>query len=89
MVICILAGCSSGYNIDNYPDLASLNSQVAEQRNSVLNRVKATLSCQHQENFFQSLRTFLSFRNTLHILELRDPINESERLLKSLSVLYK
>ena len=39
-----LIGCSCGYNIALYPQLRTINSQVVEQSNSALKRIKSSLS---------------------------------------------
>lgn len=83
-----LAGCSSGYNVSMYRDYALLNTQVAEQRNATLNRLKSSLSYMHEENFFLHLSVFLSYRNIINILKLRAPANDDEVLIYQLVPLY-
>ena len=60
---CLSAGCSSAYNSSSYPEMDTVNTQVAEQRNSVLQRIKSALSYMNQENFMHHCNFFLWYRN--------------------------
>jgi hypothetical protein len=63
--------CCPGYKLDNYPHLAWLNSQVAEQCNSELARVEDSIKCMKQETFMMNLAFFLGNRNKRKIEQLR------------------
>ena len=60
----------------------NLNTQVAEQRNSTLNRLKSSLSYMHESNFFSHLKTFLAFRNAINTVKVIPPRNDDEQLIK-------
>lgn len=60
---CFSVGCSSAYNSSRYPEMDTVNTQVAEQRNSVLQRIKSALSYMNQENFMHHCKFFLWYRN--------------------------
>ena len=61
-----LSGCSRGYNIRLYvQELSTINTQIAEQRNSTLRRLKAMLSYMSQKNFIDHLSLFIWFRNVV------------------------
>ncbi|XP_072021477.1 uncharacterized protein [Amphiura filiformis] len=58
--------CSSGYNIDSYGDLLQLNqinTQVNEQANAGLARIKSQLAYMLPDNFIFHAALYLSFRN--------------------------
>ena len=60
----MFSGCSRGYNIRIYgQEMAQINTQTAEQRNSTLRRLKAMLSYMSQQNFVAHLALFIWFRN--------------------------
>ena len=44
-------GCSSAYNVSNYPQFKDVNTQMVEQSNSVLKRAKSSLSYMNKEHF--------------------------------------
>ena len=46
-----------------YSEMDTVNTQVAEQRNSVLQRIKSALSYMNQENFMHHCKFFLWYRN--------------------------
>jgi len=81
-------GCSSGYNIRNFPQYNHHNTQVAEQSNAILGRLRAMLSYCNEANFTSYLRLFLWFRNTIHLLKLREPKTIIERQLNRLVPYY-
>ena len=56
-------GCSGGYNLNLYPHLASINSQVNEQANSTIQRYRTQLSFMTQDNFMKHARFLLWFMN--------------------------
>ena len=80
--------CSSGYNIRSYHQYEGVNTQVAEQPNSVIGRLRSMLSYTNEENFSKYLKLFLWFRNTLHLLKLRPPKDEVEENIKELLSVY-
>ena len=59
-------GCSKGYCLDEYntAEVRSLNSQVNEQANSGLQRIKGHLSYMKSDNFRFTLSLFLSITNS-------------------------
>ena len=58
-------GCSSGYCLDSYKsmDICGINSQVNEQANSGLQRIKGQLAYMKQNNFVFTLSLFLYIVN--------------------------
>ncbi|XP_078661027.1 uncharacterized protein LOC144905304 isoform X2 [Branchiostoma floridae x Branchiostoma belcheri] len=59
-------GCSLGYDMDSYstcPNIKSINSQVNEQANSGLVRIRPQVSYMTPNNFMFHTRLFLAFRN--------------------------
>ena len=58
-------GCSSGYCLDEYcaMDIKTINSQVNEQANSGLQRIKGQLAYMNHSNFFFHLKLFLAMKN--------------------------
>ena len=58
-------GCTSGYCLDKYPsqDIAQINSQINEQANAGLQRIKAQLSYMSLDNFIFHLSLFLAIKN--------------------------
>ena len=58
----ILTGCSWAYNIAAYPSL-SINSQVVEQANSALTRIKSSLSYMSPSNFMSHCKLYLWYMN--------------------------
>ena len=57
--------CTSGYCLDKYPsqDIAQINSQINEQANAGLQRIKAQLSYMSLDNFIFHLSLFLAIKN--------------------------
>ena len=80
----LISGCCGGYNINAYDHLKTINTQVEEQRNTTLVKLKSSISYQHQDKFFLSLQTFLSFRNIIHSLQLREALTNSGFIIKQL-----
>ncbi|XP_062376267.1 uncharacterized protein LOC134064364 [Sardina pilchardus] len=56
-------GCNGGYNMDLYPQFSALNSQVAEQFNSRLKRLKHHLPYMSRENFIRHVKLFLWYHS--------------------------
>ena len=56
-------GCAPSYSLDLFPHLSSLNSQVTEQVNSGLSKLKTQLSFMTRENFLRHCQLFLFLRN--------------------------
>ena len=58
-------GCSKGYCLDSYKSLNSvrINSQVNEQANAGLQRIKGQLAYMKPENFVFTLSVFLAISN--------------------------
>lgn len=65
------SGCSVGYNLSSYLQHHELNSQVAEQRNSTLKRLKAMLSYMSMSHFMDHCRLFVWGRNMLTIASMK------------------
>ena len=63
----LFPGCSQAYNMNNYPGMRNLNSQVAEQRNSQIKPLSSMLSYMTRENFMLMLKIHMIFRNYLHM----------------------
>ena len=61
------AGCSSGYNLNKYPgfDMNAINSQVNEQANAGLQRIKAHISYMKEDNFMFHVKLFLALANNV------------------------
>ena len=53
-----IIGCSVGYKMDSYPRFSTLNSQVVEQANAALRRIKPSLSYMTSHNFLKHLKLF-------------------------------
>ena len=60
---CYTLGCSLGYKMALYSQFKGINSQVAEQKNSRLARIKLQLSYMNPKNFLQRALLFLSHHN--------------------------
>ena len=62
-------GCSKGYCLDSYKsqNIRSLNSQVNEQANSGLQRIKGHIAYMSQLNFIFTVSLFLSVTNMYKI----------------------
>ncbi|KAK9915762.1 hypothetical protein WJX75_003857 [Coccomyxa subellipsoidea] len=72
-------GCSSGYNLEKYPQdmavvggltLRKLNSQACEQSNSILERIRTQVAYMGHENAFTYCKYFLSQHNVQAIERL-------------------
>lgn len=61
-------GCSSAYDSSSYREMDTVNTQVAEQRNSVLQRIESALSYMNQENFMHHCKFFLWYRNKKNLI---------------------
>lgn len=59
----LIVGCSIGYNLSCYPQFNSINSQMVEQANSALSRIKSSLSYMKKENFMAHCKLYLWYRN--------------------------
>jgi len=55
--------CPAVYCLNSYPDLSSLNSQVTEQTNSSLSRIRTQLAYMTLDNFIIHARLYLFLRN--------------------------
>ncbi len=56
-------GCSDGYNLSLYPQLSHLNTQIAEQCNAGLKRIKDQLSYMTAKNFMVHCQFYLLNKN--------------------------
>ena len=63
----VIIGCSRAYNIEYYPSLNHLNTEVNEQANSSISKLKSQLSYMNEGNFFNHLKLFLWHRNQTKI----------------------
>lgn len=64
--------CSPSYNVSLYKQLDYLNTQVAEQCNSALQRIKPCVSQMLQVNFMFNMRLFLDIWNQKKIAKLAE-----------------
>ena len=57
---CGHVGCSSGYSLDKYTtlDIATINSQINEQANAGLQRIKGQIAYMKPENFVSCKTVF-------------------------------
>ena len=55
--------CSIGYKMSDYPQLSSINSQIVEQSNSALKRVKSMLSYMNVTNFMKHCKFYVWYQN--------------------------
>ena len=74
-------GCSQGYKLSTYPQLAQLNSQVAEQRNSRLATLRPILAYASQRNFIKLLAIHQHYQNLMARLRWRPAESETERVM--------
>lgn len=70
MIITSILGCSLGYKMALYQQFKDLNSQISEQKNSRLSRIKAQLSCMNPENFILHAKLFLWYYNKKRIMSI-------------------
>lgn len=84
------SGCHVGYNLDNYLQYKWINSQVAEQRNSTLKKLKSMLSYMNLKNFTTHCNFFLWFRNMLTLARMDNDlfVNTDFKLFCHLSKVY-
>jgi len=75
--------CSRTYNLTQYPAYAGLNSQIAEQFNSALARIKCSVSQMTQRTFMFSVRFFLQMQNEKKIASLKQYSEHSHQLMLS------
>ena len=54
----VYAACSSGYNLSAYKQLATINSEVVEQSNSLIKRIKGSVSYMTAHNFITHVKLF-------------------------------
>ena len=62
--------CARSYNLSLYLDCKVVNSQIAEQCNSALNRIKRSVGQMKQVTFMFSVRLFLEMWNQRKIAKL-------------------
>lgn len=60
-----LIGCSIAYEMERYPQMAGINSQVNEQANAGLKRIKGQLSYMTANNFLSHCAFYLWYKNFL------------------------
>ena len=58
-----LLACSVGYNLSSYPQFSAVNSQVVEQSNSLLKRIRSTISYMSATNFVKHCALFFWYHN--------------------------
>ena len=65
-------GCSSGYSLDKYPtqDIAAINSQVNEQANASLQKIKGQIAYMKPQNFMFHVKLFLAISSMDKIAKL-------------------
>ncbi len=59
--------CSPAYCLNEYPQFVHLNSQIAEQANAGLKRIKDQLSYMTADNFMMHCAFFLYNKNILKL----------------------
>ena len=74
--------------IDELPQYQSVNTQVAEQSNSFLYRLRSMLSYMNESNFHKNLQLFLAFRNNLSRARYGMPVQYTE-LFDMMSLKFK
>lgn len=86
---CNHVGCHVGYNLSIYLQHREVNTQVAEQRNATLKKLKSMLSYMNIENFTNHLKLFMWFRSMINIIKLDQNIPLKDvSLFKSLLPTY-
>ena len=55
--------CSQAYNIDSYPDLAKLNSQISEQRNNALRKFSKRVAHMKFTNYLKFMEVWFAYTN--------------------------
>ncbi|KAL3865224.1 hypothetical protein ACJMK2_006839 [Sinanodonta woodiana] len=86
---CNHKGYHVGYNVSHYLQYGQLNSQVAEQCNSTLKRLKTMLSYMNVDNFKNHLRLFLWFRSMISLSMLHPDLPVKDiQLFRDLSKVY-
>lgn len=63
IIIIMIIGCSVAYKMSDYPQYQGLNSQLVEQRNSTLHKIKSSLSYMNKENFLLHCSFYLWYWN--------------------------
>lgn len=66
----LYVGCSSGYNLATYPQCAGINTQVVEQANSTLSRIKSSLAYMTPKHFMAHCKLYIWYRNRCKELRL-------------------
>lgn len=61
--VLFLSACGPGYELKRYPQHVHLNSQVVEQANSRLQRIKGSLSYMTQTNFIKHCKLYVWGQN--------------------------
>ena len=87
-IILSIAVCSMAHCIDELPQYQSVNTQVAEQSNSFLYRLRSMLSYMNESNFHKNLQLFLAFRNNLSRARYGMPVQYTE-LFDMMSLKFK
>ncbi len=85
----LLSACSEGYRAKNYPALQGVNTQVAEQRHSLLKRLKPMVSYMDSENFVNVVSLFCWFRNNLKRVANGAVTNQHRDQFKQLAAIFK
>lgn len=55
--------CSTGYNMSAYKQFSSINSEVVEQSNSLIKRIKGSVSYMTAQNFITHVKLFFWYHN--------------------------
>ena len=72
MLLAFLPECAAGYEARSYPRLRGINTQIVEQNNAKIKKLKSSLSYMKSENFMDTLKLFLWYNN--------DQINKKNNL---------
>ncbi len=66
--------CARSYNLSLYSIFDGLNTQIAEQGNSALQAIKASVGQMKQRNFMWHLRLYMHFFNERKARQLREAL---------------
>jgi small-conductance mechanosensitive channel len=70
LILSFLSACGPSFELKSYPQFTTLNSQVVEQSNSRLQRIKGSLSYMTQANFIKHCKFYLWDQNDVILSKL-------------------
>ena len=56
-------GCSQAYNIDNYPEMSQVNTQIAEQLNNSLRKLSTVVAYSNFQTYLKIIQIFITIKN--------------------------